>query len=100
MIDHVRVPVAAFLSVVAMVGLAPSDSSPQSSPNSLTILPGEDVQARVNVAPPGSTFILKSGVHRLQSIVPRSGDRFVGEAGTVLSGARLLRAARSGSYWV
>jgi len=66
-----------------------------------TVFPGEDLQARVNAAPTNTTFILKPGVHRLQSIVPRSGDVFVGEAGAVLSGAKLLTTfARSGSYWI
>ena len=67
---------------------------------SITILPGEDIQARVNAAPPLTTFILKAGVHRLQSIVPRNGDTFAGEPGAVLSGAKLLTPVRSGSYWV
>jgi len=66
-----------------------------------SIFPGEDIQGRVNTAPPGTTFLLKSGVHRMQAIVPRDGDTFMGEAGTVLSGARLLATlSRSGSYWV
>ena len=72
----------------------------QLGPLSQAIFPGEDIQARVNAAPPGTTFLLTSGVHRMQSIVPRSGDVFVGQQGTLLSGARLLTAVRSGSYWV
>ncbi len=67
----------------------------------VAIFPGEDIQARVNATPPGTTFLLKSGLHRMQSIVPRSGDAFTGEAGTVLSGARLLTTfTRSGPYWI
>ena len=66
-----------------------------------SILPGDDIQARVNRAAPGTTFLLKPGMHRMPSIVPRHGDTFAGEAGTVLSGARPLAAlSRSGSYWV
>jgi len=65
-----------------------------------SIFPGEDIQARVNAAPVGTTFLLKAGVHRMQAIVPRDGDTFMGEAGTVLSGARLLATlSRLGSYW-
>jgi hypothetical protein len=45
------------------------------------IVPGEDIQTRVNLAPPGTVFLLKSGMHRMQSIVPRNGDTFTGEAG-------------------
>jgi hypothetical protein len=67
----------------------------------LSIVPGEDIQARVNAAPPGATFLLKPGLHRMQSIVPRNGDTFTGESGTVLSGARLLTTlVRSGSAWI
>lgn len=82
------------------VGLA-SDATAQPGLFTQTIYPGEDIQARVAAAPRGATFIVKAGVHRLQTIIPRSGDTFVGEPGTVLSGARLLTTAvRSGSYWV
>ena len=78
-----------------------SDATAQPGSFTQTIYPGEDIQARVAAAPRGATFTLKAGVHRLHSIIPRSGDTFVGEPGTVLSGARLLTTAvRSGSYWV
>jgi len=66
-----------------------------------SIVPGEDIQMRVNQAPPGMVFLLKSGMHRMQSVVPRSGDTFIGEAGTVLSGARrVIDLRQSGAYWV
>jgi parallel beta-helix repeat protein len=65
------------------------------------IAPGQNVQEIVAAAPPGTTFLLKTGVHRVQSIRPRDGDTITGEAGAVLSGARLLTAfTRSGGYWV
>lgn len=73
----------------------------QSSSTFQTISPGDDIQARVDAVPPGTTFLLTAGVHRMNSIVPKNGDVFTGEPGAVLSGARLLTtAARSGSYWV
>jgi len=66
-----------------------------------TIYPGYDIQLTVNKYPAGTAFILKAGVHRMQSVVPKDGNTFTGEAGTVLSGARLLTSfTRSGSYWV
>jgi parallel beta-helix repeat protein len=68
---------------------------------STEISPGEDIQARVNTMPPGTSFLLKTGLHRLQTISPRAGDTFTGEPGTVLSGARLLTDfTRAGAYWV
>jgi parallel beta-helix repeat protein len=64
------------------------------------IYPGQDIQQIVNGYPAGTVFILKSGVHRMQSVTPRSGDQFLGEPGAVLSGARELTAfSRIGSYW-
>jgi parallel beta-helix repeat protein len=66
-----------------------------------TIYPGQAIQAKVNSYPGGTTFRLKPGVHRLQSIAPKSGNSFIGEPGAILSGARLLTTfTRSGSYWV
>jgi hypothetical protein len=87
---------------------APSDQAAPTVPPPINVVdsaaavyPGEDIQARVNASPPGSAFLLKSGVHRLQTISPLAGDTFTGEAGTVLSGATLLTdLTRSGSYWV
>jgi hypothetical protein len=65
------------------------------------IYPGDDLQAAVAASPPGTTFALKRGVHRLQQIIPKGGNRFVGEPDAVLSGAALLTSfARKGRYWV
>ena len=66
-----------------------------------TIYPGQDIQAKVNSYPGGTTFTLKAGIHRLQHIEPKAGDIFVGEAGTILSGARRLTTfTRQNGYWV
>jgi hypothetical protein len=66
-----------------------------------TISPGQSIQAAVNAYPGGTTFTLKAGVHRLQSVQPKAGDTFVGETGAIMSGARLLTSfTRSGSYYV
>lgn len=63
--------------------------------------PGQDIRAIVSAAPPGTAFLLRAGVHRLQAIRPRDGDTFTGEAGAVLSGARLLTSfARVGALYV
>jgi parallel beta-helix repeat protein len=52
----------------------------------VVVLPGQSIQAAVNAKPAGTTFILKAGTHTRQSIIPKSGDVFLGEAGTVLDG--------------
>jgi hypothetical protein len=89
------------ISASATVTVAASPSTPPPPSGAIAISPGQSIQAAVDAAPTGSAFLLKSGVHRMQTIRPKSGDSFVGETGTVLSGARLLTAfSRSGSYWV
>ena len=59
-------------------------------PQGIEISPGEDIQAIVDANPAGSTYILKSGTHRMQEIWPKDGDTYIGEEGAVLNGARLL----------
>lgn len=53
---------------------------------------GTDLGAAAAAAEPGTTFVIASGVHRLQQIVPRDGQVFIGETGAVLSGALPLGA--------
>jgi parallel beta-helix repeat protein len=68
---------------------------------SVAISPGTNIQTVVNAYPAGTTFLLKTGVHSMQTIRPRNGDKFVGEPGTVLSGARRLTTfQQAGRLWV
>jgi hypothetical protein len=72
-----------------------------STATGIPLSPGQDIQAAVNAAPSGSSFLLKAGVHRMQTIRPKDGDVFSGEPGAILSGARLLTSfTKSGNYWV
>jgi parallel beta-helix repeat protein len=67
----------------------------------VTLLPGTNIQAAVNSYPAGTTFTLKSGVYRMQSIVPRGGDKFIGEAGADLNGSQVVTNwVKSGRFWV
>ena len=43
--------------------------------------PGDDFQAVISGHPAGTVFLVKAGVHREQSVVPRDGDVFIGEPG-------------------
>ncbi|MEX6505871.1 right-handed parallel beta-helix repeat-containing protein [Jiella sp. M17.18] len=64
------------------------------------IAAGTRIQPVVDAAPAGASFCLAAGVHRAQTIAPKRGQSFFGEAGTVLSGARLLSHFRAaGSHW-
>lgn len=81
-----------------------AEPSPTTSPvPSARVELGSDIQSVIEAHPPGTTFVIAAGVHRLQELQPRNGDRFVGEPGAVLSGARLLDPTdfrREGDRWV
>lgn len=67
----------------------------------IALEPGASIQAAVDSAGDGAVFCLKSGVHRMQAVRPRSHQSFYGEAGTVLNGSRLITDFdREGRYWV
>src|SRR5262249_12084979 len=75
--------------------------SPLVSAQVVEIAPGQDIQSIVDLYGPGTTFLLKSVIHRLQTIRPRAGDTFQGEPVTILSGARQLTTfERVGRFWV
>lgn len=76
----------------------PESACPKSA---VRLYPGSDIAAVVQRSKEGTSFCLAAGVHRIQAITPRNNQRFYGEAGAVLSGARLLtRFAREGRHWV
>lgn len=65
------------------------------------IRPGESLAAAVDSHPKDTTFLLRAGIHRMQSARPKNGNLFQGERGAILSGAKLLVSfAREGSHWV
>lgn len=67
----------------------------------VVVHPGEDIQTLVSRYPPGSTFQITPGTYRLQSIRPKNGDSFIGQPGSILTGAVLLTSfAKHGGYWV
>jgi parallel beta-helix repeat protein len=68
---------------------------------SVTVNPGDDIQAAVDAHPPGTVYNLQAGIHRMQSIVPKEGDVFDGHGTAVLNGSRLLTVFdRVGNTWV
>jgi len=67
----------------------------------VTINPGDNIQNIVQRSSPGTSFQLKAGTYRFQSIVPKDGDTFLGEPGTILTGSQILTDfAPQGQYWV
>lgn len=75
--------------------------SPTTAPNgSVVISPGTDIQTVVNSKPAGTTYLLKAGIHRLQKIIPKRGDSFIGEKGAILNGSKVLTGfTQEGSVW-
>ncbi len=60
---------------------------------------GADFQAAVDAHPPGSSFLIATGVHRLQSVTPKDGMTFDGEVGAVMNGSRLLSSFQFDGTW-
>lgn len=90
---------------VLLLGLSARDARPveaQTCPaGAVRIAPGTPIQAKVNLAPPGTTFCIGAGIHRLQRIAPKDNQVFLGEAGAVLNGAVLLdRFRQENGLWV
>jgi parallel beta-helix repeat protein len=84
----------------------PSPATPPTSPDvgpsedllatGVVVLPGMDIQSLVSSHPAGTVFVIKSGVHRGQRVVPKDGMVFVGEPGAILDGERVVDRAFSG----
>ncbi|HVU19387.1 MAG TPA: right-handed parallel beta-helix repeat-containing protein [Rhizomicrobium sp.] len=70
-------------------------------PDTVALSPGDDIQAAVDAYPGGTTFHLTAGVYRIQSVNPKAGDAFIGDAGAELNGAKVLTEFdRDGALYV
>ena len=65
-------------------------------PGAYVLNPGNSIQDAVNRSPAGTTFVLKAGVYARQSIRPRDGMKFIGEAGAILDGQKAISRAFDG----
>jgi parallel beta-helix repeat protein len=96
---------AALLGAALLLGSIPARAvGPRETialpPDAVRIAPGTRIQAVVDVHPPGTTYVLGTGIHR-QQVRPKDGDRFIGAPGARLTGARLLTGARHlGQAWI
>jgi hypothetical protein len=75
---------------------APTSTAPSSTCGSggVAIGTGDSAQSVLNAHGAGTTYIVKAGTHlRNFSVQPKSGDKFCGEPGAVLDGARALQFA-------
>jgi Right handed beta helix region len=75
---------------------------PTPSCTGLRVTAGTSVQAAIDNNPSGATLCLGTGVHRLrQALVPKAGQRLVGEPGAVLNGAVPVTSfSRTATGWV
>jgi parallel beta-helix repeat protein len=89
------------LLVLGLVPMSQAHSAPAPCPSSaVQIAAGADIQAAVRAHGPGTSFCLAAGVYRLQSVLPKRGQRFYGRGNAILNGARLLTDFRQdGALW-
>ena len=59
----------------------------------INLYPGDNLGEIVSSNPPGTSFIIKSGVHRRQSINPKDNMIFTGESGAILDGENVTEYA-------
>lgn len=73
------------------VAASPSTTNaPIDLPDGISVEVGDDLQSIIDANPPGTTYIIAAGTHRLQVAIPKDGDRFFGEPGAIVSGATVL----------
>jgi len=63
------------------------------APADVVVTAGEDLRGIVSAHPPGTSFLIRAGVHRRQTITPKDGMAFYGEPGTVLDGEKVTAYA-------
>jgi hypothetical protein len=64
--------------------------------NGVTINPGDNIQSKVTANPTGTTFCIKAGTHKRQSVKPKASDKFIGEFGAILDGEKAVPFAFAG----
>jgi hypothetical protein len=79
-----------FLSITIGLPCAAFVAAQTSNAPAVTLSPGNDIQAAVNAAPAGTTFVLLAGLYRMQSVQPKSGDIFNGQGSVDLNGSQVL----------
>jgi parallel beta-helix repeat protein len=90
------------IGALVQVGAMAACAGPQPTeagldpPLIVVVHPGDDIQSKVDSAPPGTRFLFKAGVHRGQRIYPKGGDTFVGEPGAILDGENTVPFAFDG----
>jgi parallel beta-helix repeat protein len=60
--------------------------TPGTTTQGIALSPGQSIQAAVNANPAGTTFTITPGTYYSQSVIPKTGDSFLGQPGAVLDG--------------
>jgi len=93
-----------FFGLVSFVGggsASPSAFAADEVTDDVVISPGEDIQPIVDAYAPGTSYLLLSGVHRMQSIEPKDGESYTAETGTVMiSAVRLGPFVSRKGHWL
>ena len=79
-----------FIGLVSCLTFDASLEAQTSTPPTVTLSPGENIESAVAAAPQGTTFVLLPGVYRMQSVQPKNGDIFNGQTGVILNGSQVL----------
>jgi hypothetical protein len=85
--------------LLLMAGIMIEPGLPAIAQDAIRLKPGQDVAALVSAQPPGTQFIFSAGTYRMQSIVPKANDVFIGEGTAVLDGAKVLEMEPDGGNW-
>ncbi|MFC5864155.1 right-handed parallel beta-helix repeat-containing protein [Acidicapsa dinghuensis] len=72
---------------------------PARAANVVHLTPGADVAKAVLGAPEDTTFLLATGTYRMQSVKPKNGDVFQGQAGVIFNGSQILTFEAIGNLW-
>ena len=88
-VERLLFPVAvALFTLVGPASIGVQEVASAQSSLVVTIFPGDSIQNAVDGAAPGTVFLIKKGIHRRQTVYPKSGMTFVGETGAVLDGEK------------
>jgi parallel beta-helix repeat protein len=100
--QHNRSANALYAAAIVVFGLV--IAQPPAHAATITLSPADNLQSAVDSNPVNTTFVLTPGTYRMQSVVPKQGDSFTGQAGAIMNGAKALsgwtQTTVSGvSYW-
>ena len=87
-------PVAPVVTTIASV------DPPDDEFDGVVVTPQDDLATLVETSAAGTAFVLTSGIHRSQPVIPKDGMTFAGQPGAVMSGGIVLEGFQpEGSYW-